>query len=148
MLGQRCLLNNYGKFTLAQKSSLLRISFVSGPSNKKCLTPLLNKKYSSFRSILYRSQPCQIWLRHKKSPFFRRGFCTRSRQTKFDSAPKKKKPPNFGGFCTRSRSRTGTVSHRCLRPARLPIPPSGLDRPNQQQLVYRVKRATKNVACF
>lgn len=26
---------------------------------------------------------------------------------------------------TRSRSRTGTVSHRCLRPARLPIPPSG-----------------------
>ena len=27
--------------------------------------------------------------------------------------------------CTRSRSRTGTVSHRCLRPARLPIPPSG-----------------------
>ena len=29
---------------------------------------------------------------------------------------------------TRSRSRTGTVSHRCLRPARLPIPPSGLSR--------------------
>ncbi len=28
-------------------------------------------------------------------------------------------------FSTRSRSRTGTVSHRCLRPARLPIPPSG-----------------------
>ncbi len=26
---------------------------------------------------------------------------------------------------TRSLSRTGTVSHRCLRPARLPIPPSG-----------------------
>ena len=25
----------------------------------------------------------------------------------------------------RSRSRTGTVSHWCLRPARLPIPPSG-----------------------
>ncbi len=29
---------------------------------------------------------------------------------------------------TRSRSRTGTVSHRCLRPARLPIPPSGLQQ--------------------
>ena len=27
--------------------------------------------------------------------------------------------------CTRDRSRTGTVSHRCLRPARLPIPPPG-----------------------
>ena len=27
--------------------------------------------------------------------------------------------------CTRCRSRTGTVSHRCLRPARLPIPPTG-----------------------
>ena len=28
---------------------------------------------------------------------------------------------------TRDRSRTGTVSHRCLRPARLPIPPPGHD---------------------
>lgn len=26
---------------------------------------------------------------------------------------------------TQRRSRTGTVSHRCLRPARLPIPPAG-----------------------
>lgn len=29
-------------------------------------------------------------------------------------------------FCTRGRARTGTVSHWCLRPARLPIPPLGL----------------------
>ena len=28
-------------------------------------------------------------------------------------------------FSTQCRSRTGTVSHRCLRPARLPIPPTG-----------------------
>lgn len=28
-------------------------------------------------------------------------------------------------MCTQRRSRTGTVSHRCLRPARLPIPPAG-----------------------
>ena len=28
-------------------------------------------------------------------------------------------------FRTQRRSRTGTVSHWCLRPARLPIPPAG-----------------------
>jgi hypothetical protein len=35
-----------------------------------------------------------------------------------------------------------------LRPARLPIPPFGLDRQNQQQLIYRVKHAIKNITCF
>ena len=32
---------------------------------------------------------------------------------------------NLNPVSTQRRSRTGTVSHRCLRPARLPIPPAG-----------------------
>ncbi len=30
-------------------------------------------------------------------------------------------------FCTQDRDRTGTPKNWCLRPARLPIPPPGLD---------------------
>ena len=41
---------------------------------------------------------------------------------------------------TRSRSRTGTVSHRCLRPARLPIPPSGLQQTEATTVASRIKR--------
>ena len=40
---------------------------------------------------------------------------------------------------TRSRSRTGTVSHRCLRPARLPIPPSGLQQTEITTVISRNK---------
>lgn len=32
-----------------------------------------------------------------------------------------------GDFCTQDRDRTGTPKNWCLRPARLPIPPPGLD---------------------
>lgn len=41
-----------------------------------------------------------------------------------------------GDFCTQDRDRTGTPKNWCLRPARLPIPPPGLD-------VY-----SKHVVCF
>ena len=44
--------------------------------------------------------------------------------------------------CTQGRDRTGTVSHWCLRPTRLPIPPPGL-RVQRETLPFTGKKRAK-----
>ena len=56
-------------------------------------------------------------------------------------------------LCTQRRNRTGTVSYRCLRPTRLPVPPAGhflstmrdilkeslRDKHNKILIIYRIQ---------
>lgn len=41
-------------------------------------------------------------------------------------------------FCTQDRDRTGTPKNWCLRPARLPIPPPGLDVESKQDVCFKL----------
>ena len=42
--------------------------------------------------------------------------------------------------CTQRRNRTGTVSYRCLRPTRLPVPPAGLNYFDSSNLAKYFKK--------
>lgn len=41
-------------------------------------------------------------------------------------------------FCTQDRDRTGTPKNWCLRPARLPIPPPGLDVEFKRDVCFKL----------
>ncbi len=41
-------------------------------------------------------------------------------------------------FCTQDRDRTGTPKNWCLRPARLPIPPPGLDVDFKRDVCFKL----------